>query len=130
MVSLSQSPIQIITHIKDNPNSLVNNNVNYIIESTDGNIWYATDRGISIYNPRTGIWRNSLSGIVVVSLCEDGNGNVLAGCYGDGVYRIDLSGNIKGHWTQAMEPCHRTISSQYRLIVMARYGSALLTAAS
>ena len=101
MVSLSQSPIQIITHIKDNPNSLVNNNVNYIIESTDGNIWYATDRGISIYNPRTGIWRNSLSGIVVVSLCEDGNGNVLAGCYGDGVYRMDLSGNIKGHWTQS-----------------------------
>ena len=109
MVSLSQSPIQIITHIKDNPNSLVNNNVNYIIESTDGNIWYATDRGISIYNPRTGIWRNSLSGIVVVSLCEDGNGNVLAGCYGDGVYRMDLSGNIKGHWTQS----YGALSSNY-----------------
>ncbi|WP_304690918.1 hybrid sensor histidine kinase/response regulator transcription factor, partial [Muribaculum intestinale] len=63
-------------------------------------IWYATDRGISIYNPRTGIWSNSLSGIVVVSLCKDGNGNVLAGCYGDGVYRLNLSGNIKDHWTQ------------------------------
>ncbi|MDE7154002.1 MAG: response regulator [Muribaculaceae bacterium] len=101
MVSLSQSPVQIITHVKDNPNSLVNNNVNYIIESSDGNIWYATDRGISIYNPRTGTWRNSLSGVVVVSLCESGNRNVLAGCYGDGVYRMDLSGNIKGHWTQS-----------------------------
>jgi len=100
MVSLSPSPIHIINHINDNPNSLDNNNVNYIIETSDENIWYATDRGISIYNPRTGIWRNTLSGIVVVSLCEDGNGNILAGCYGDGVYRLDLSGSIKGHWTQ------------------------------
>ncbi len=100
MVSLSPSPVQIITHFKDNHNSLVNNDVNYIIESSDGNIWYATDRGISIYNPRTGLWRNSLSGIVVVSLCEDGHGNILAGCYGDGVYRLDMSGNIKCHWTQ------------------------------
>lgn len=100
MVSLSPSPVQIITHSKDNADSLVNNNVNYIIESSDGNIWYATDRGISIYNPHTGIWRNSLPGIVVVSLCEDNSGNVLAGCYGDGVYRLDLSGDVKGHWTQ------------------------------
>ena len=38
MVSLSPSPVQIITHFKDNHNSLVNNDVNYIIESSDGNI--------------------------------------------------------------------------------------------
>ena len=100
MLNLSPSPAQIITHITNNANSLVNNNVNYIIESSDGNIWYATDRGISIYNSRTGNWNNSLSGVVVVSLCEDGQGNILAGCYGDGVYRLGLSGNIKEHWTQ------------------------------
>ncbi len=100
MLSLSPSPLQIITHVTNNANSLVNNNVNHIIESSDGNIWYATDCGISIYNPRTGNWNNSLSGVVVVSLCEDGQGNILAGCYGEGVYRLDLYGNIKGHWTQ------------------------------
>lgn len=100
MVDLSESPAQIITHIKDDPNSLVNNNVNHIIESSDGNIWYATDRGVSIFNPRSGKWESSLSGLVIVSLCEDGNGNILAGCYGDGVYILDLSGAVRGHWTQ------------------------------
>lgn len=101
MVNLSPSPVHVITHIKNEHNSLKNNNVNYIIESADGNIWYATDCGISICNPRTGRWNHSLSDIVVVSLCQDDKGNILAGSYGDGIYRLDLSGKIKGHWVQS-----------------------------
>lgn len=101
MVDLSPSPIQILTHINENSNSLVNNNVNYIIEASDGNIWFATDLGISIFNPRSGLWRSLLPGVVVVSLCEEDNGDILAGCYGDGVYRLDPQGGVKGHWLQS-----------------------------
>ena len=122
MLSLSPSPLQIITHVTNNANSLVNNNVNHIIESSDGNIWYATDCGISIYNPRTGNWNNSLSGVVVVSLCEDGQGNILAGCYGEGCIGLTCTETSKDTGPKTTEHCHRTISLRYRPTGAARFG--------
>lgn len=100
MVVLSTSPTRLITRNSGNKHSLANNNVNFVIECDDSNIWYATDRGISIFNPSAGSWHNILDGVVVVSLCQDCNGNILAGCYGDGVYRLDNRGRILDHWMQ------------------------------
>lgn len=100
MISFSSYPIQVLIHRMEGNNSLANNNVNAIIENSDGSIWYATDSGISIADARSASWRHVLENEVIVTMCQTSNGEVLAGCYGEGLYLLDKSGNIKKHWTQ------------------------------
>lgn len=40
-----------IQHSYDNPNSLIDNQVNYILEDSEGDIWYATNNGVCCYRP-------------------------------------------------------------------------------
>lgn len=100
MISFSSYPIQALIHRMEGNNSLANNNVNAIIENSDGSIWYATDSGISIADARSASWRHVLENEVIVTMCQTSDGDVLAGCYGEGLYLLDKSGNIKKHWTQ------------------------------
>jgi signal transduction histidine kinase/DNA-binding response OmpR family regulator len=46
-----------IKHSIGNDQSIVNNQVNFIMEDSEGDCWYATNNGISIYNPRTDRWK-------------------------------------------------------------------------
>lgn len=100
MIGFESFPIQILTHRTDNINSISSNNVNSIIENSDGAIWYATDRGISIASSNGLKWKHTLKNDVVVTMCTTSSGDMLAGCYGDGLYLLDKSGNIKNHWSQ------------------------------
>lgn len=100
MIGFALSPIKILTQRKEDNNSLSNNNVNSVIENIDGAVWYATDRGISIAPPNGLPWKHVLKNDVVVTMCKVASGNVLAGCYGEGLYLLDKDGNIKNHWTQ------------------------------
>ena len=52
---------QWIKHSIGNRQSLVNNRVNAIIEDRDGDLWFATDNGISLYNDRQEQWTSFLS---------------------------------------------------------------------
>lgn len=87
-----------IQHSYDNPNSLIDNQVNFIMEDSDGDIWYATNNGICCYNPSTKQWKNLLSTYqhdspnqnhVFISICEIRPGSILAGGYMSGMYEID-----------------------------------------
>lgn len=100
MVNFSSFPIQLLISRKNGDNSLANNNVNAVIENSDGSIWYATDRGISISYTGNASWKHVLGNEIIVTMCRASNGDVLAGCYGEGLYLLDKSGNIKKHWTQ------------------------------
>lgn len=100
MISFSSFPIQVLLHRINGGNSLANNNVNAVLENVDGNIWYATDCGISIVSPGVTAWKHILKNDVVVTMCRASNGDILAGCYGEGLYLLDEYGNIKKHWTQ------------------------------
>ena len=42
----------------DNPNSLIDNQVNYILEDSEGDIWYVTKNGVCCYRPYTKQWTN------------------------------------------------------------------------
>ena len=79
-----------------NPQSLANDNVNDIEENTNGDIWFATDDGISILTP-SGIWKHILKSTVTVTLCKGKDSNIWAGTYGDGVYQLDKSGKATSH---------------------------------
>lgn len=40
-----------ITHSRNNTNSLVDNRINGIMQDSEGDTWFATNNGISCYNP-------------------------------------------------------------------------------
>lgn len=83
-----------LSHQTANSHSLINNNVNKIIEDSGGRLWFATNNGISSWDPRTNSWKNHFnskegSSMVFMSLCEDNRGRIWAGTYASGIYIID-----------------------------------------
>lgn len=92
-------PITVLNHERGNSQSLANDNVNDIEENVNGDIWFATDDGISIWS-KSNRWKHILKSTVIVALCKDKSGNMWAGTYGDGVYQLDRSGRIVAHLTQ------------------------------
>ena len=92
-----------ISHQINNDNSLYNNCVNKIIEDRKGNLWFATNNGVSYWDVHADRWRTyykNKSGQVFLSLCEDSEGHIWCGTYSSGVYVIDQqSGKEIAHYT-------------------------------
>ena len=83
-----------ISHQTNNVNSLVNNDVNSIVEDSRGRLWFATNNGISCWNPNLNQWKSfyndqSDQAQVFLTLCEDNKGRIWAGTYSSGVYVLD-----------------------------------------
>lgn len=83
-----------INHQINNPNSLADNDVNCIIEDSRGNLWFATNNGISCLDVELNQWRNFYvnnrdQAQVFLTLCEDNRGRIWAGTYSSGVYILD-----------------------------------------
>ncbi len=84
-------------HEHASTNSLISNHVNVIMEDSDGDIWYGTNNGVSLYQPSTNQWKHFLEdkggsndrSSVVLALCEDNQKRVWSGGYGIGIHRID-----------------------------------------
>lgn len=89
--------IKRITHEQAGEQSLLSNHVNVIMEDADGDIWYGTNDGISLYRTETDRWTHYLKdkggdsdrSNVILALCEDGRNRVWTGGYGVGVFCID-----------------------------------------
>ncbi len=98
-----QTPaIRQIKHQSNSRNSLSDDNVNAIVEDRRGNIWFATNNGISRLNPQNGQWLHLFSdkqnqSQVFLSLCEDADEHIWAGTYASGVYVIDGNGQTLAH---------------------------------
>ncbi|MDA3930490.1 MAG: response regulator [Prolixibacteraceae bacterium] len=90
------SPLVIqLTHNTNNKNSLVNNDVNCVIEDHLGNLWMATNNGISCWNSTSNTWNSFYANKqeqaqVFLTLCEDDYGRIWAGSYSSGVYVLDI----------------------------------------
>ncbi len=99
-------PVTQITHTINDPNSLVDNNVNKIIQDKWGNIWAATDNGIGCLESSSGKWKtfyrnNNDKARVFLSLCEDNQGKIWAGAYSSGVYVLDgQTGRELAHYSK------------------------------
>lgn len=83
-----------IKHQINNSNSLVNNYVNKVLEDRRGNIWLATNNGLSRWNVRQNKWNTYIhdkkdAAKVFLALCEDDEGNIWAGTYSSGVYVLN-----------------------------------------
>jgi len=95
-----------IVHLPKNSNSLINNDVNSIIEDHWGKLWFATNNGISCWNLATNKWSSFYNdkethAQVFLSLCEDNLGRIWAGTYSSGVYLLDgKTGKELAHYSK------------------------------
>ena len=83
-----------IVHLPNNTNSLINNDVNSIIEDHWGKLWFATNNGVCCWDLSANKWSrfhndNETQAQVFLTLCEDDEGRIWAGTYSSGLYLLD-----------------------------------------
>lgn len=99
--------IEQITHQVNQYNSLISNDVNSILEDTKGNLWFATNNGISFWSVSTNQWKHfyvneKAQAQVFLTLYEDDRGRIWAGSFASGVYILDRdSGRELHHYTSS-----------------------------
>ena len=84
-----------IKHSIGNKQSLINDQVNSIIEDSEGDLWFGTTNGI--YYSKTKQWHSFLSSFestnnknhIFTTLCEVAPGIIWAGGYNSGMYQIN-----------------------------------------
>lgn len=101
--------MEIIQHEYLNQQSLLNNSVNDVLQLPDGNVWYATDRGVSLYNKSTHKWLHTLYDKVALTLCRGAGDKVLVGTYGNGVYSVAENGTSR----QVYSTLNGTLKTDY-----------------
>jgi len=79
-------------------------NVNAVFEDSDGDLWYGTDDGVSLYRTGERRWQHFLTDVrnrgvsvssVVLTMSEDARGGVWVGGFGMGVWCVDKrSGSV------------------------------------
>lgn len=80
-------------HERNNANSLKSDHINAIFQDSEGDYWYGTNNGVSLYQSKLNKWTHFLegtghSGKVVLALAEDTKGSIWVGGYGIGLYCI------------------------------------------
>lgn len=107
---------------QDKSNSLSNNQITYLLEDSDGDIWATTSNGVSIFNIKTKTWENILSSYqknkyghnhVFISLCESTPGTILVGGYMSGMYRINKKDMIPHYFSPQSEGNHNIRPDKY-----------------
>lgn len=85
-------------HSMGNEQSLINDQVHAVIEDSDGDLWFGTSNGISLYNSKTKKWHSFLSSFdphlkdknhIFITLCEVTPNVIWAGSYTSGIYKIN-----------------------------------------
>lgn len=92
-LSSDNSSFYRLEHKPGNYNSLKSDHVNVIFQDSDGDRWFGTNNGVSLFEVRSGRWHHFLTdknndAKVVLSIAQDRNGDIWVGGYGMGVYSI------------------------------------------
>lgn len=86
--------IEIFSHQPYNTRSLPSATVNAVFEDADGDFWFGTNRGVSLYNNSDRSWRHFLgedpdNAVVTLAINQSPDGRIWVGSYGKGVFSID-----------------------------------------
>lgn len=88
----------LIRHSLGNKHSLVNDQVHDVMEDSDGDLWFATSNGISLYQTDTKEWHSFFSSFdpipddknhIFLTLCEVSPGVIWAGGFTSDICRIE-----------------------------------------
>ncbi len=97
-----------LKHSIGNEQSLINDHVNVVIEDTEGDLWFGTNNGISLYNSKTGRWHSFLSSFekktddknhIFNTLCEISPGVIWAAGYSSGIHEIKKKSLTTSYFT-------------------------------
>lgn len=100
-----------IKHSIGNDQSLINDQVNSIIEDSEGDLWFGTNNGISLNEAKTGTWHTFLSSFngfqkdknhIFTTLCEISPGIIWAGGYSSGIYQINKKSRSVDYFTPSL----------------------------
>ena len=81
------------TPFGDPGQSLGDNHVNAVLEARDGDMWFATNHGVSLWRVRENRWSQLIrDDNTYLTLCETTDGRVWCGGYSTGVHLLDKRG--------------------------------------
>ncbi|KAA6333339.1 Sensor histidine kinase TodS [termite gut metagenome] len=92
------TPYKWIKHYIKNKQSLINDHVHAIIEDSDGDLWFGTQNGISLYRVETDSWQSFLSSFnspvenknhIFTTMCEISPGIIWVGGHNSSLYEIN-----------------------------------------
>lgn len=84
------SHFEMVAHIPFEPQSLLNDHVHSILEDRDGDMWYATASGVSVYLTRDRRWIHHIDdGNTYLTISEAPDGRVWCGGFNAGTHCID-----------------------------------------
>ncbi len=123
--------IKWIKHELKNQNSLRSDHVNIIMEDSDGDLWYGTNNGVSLYRKKQMKWSHFLNDntsdaktpAVILALCEDNLKQIWVGGYGCGLFRIDKSKGIVQQAEKSDTASQKGITTDYIFSLYAENGS-------
>lgn len=101
--------LEYVRHEYLSSQSLLDNSVNDILQGYDGKLYYATDKGVSIYDELTHQWHHGLYNKVALTLCRTRDGKIYVGTYGNGVYEVHSDGSA----VQAFSLANGKLKSDY-----------------
>ena len=101
--------LEYVRHEYLSSQSLLDNSVNDILQGYDGKLYYATDKGVSIYDELTQQWHHGLYNKVALTFCRTRDGKIYVGTYGNGVYEVHSDGSA----VQAFSLANGKLKSDY-----------------
>jgi signal transduction histidine kinase/DNA-binding response OmpR family regulator/ligand-binding sensor domain-containing protein len=115
----SYTAYQSIRHGRRNPQSLINDRIHDVLEDSDGDLWFATANGISLYRTKERTWQSFFSSFdphqkgnhIFLTLCEVRPGLVWAGGLASGIYQLQKSD--RGGGKLAPIYCQEMLMNQY-----------------
>lgn len=90
--SLAPSLVISQRHVQNDPNSLCDDYVNDVMQDNAGNLWHATEGGVSVFKTATGEWLHLYQGEPCTCLAQDSNGDIWIGTFGMGYHVVDQDG--------------------------------------
>lgn len=99
MLEPEEYPVALYRHRTGDTAGLADSNVNSLAEVRRGELWVATDDGVSILDLGTGAWRQILTGCVCLDIaCDSSRDLVAVATYGNGVYVYDTQRRQRAHY--------------------------------
>lgn len=94
-----EAPITFVAHRTNDSNSLANNHVNDVFESSELKTYVATDDGVDVYDISSRNWKHLCKHTICNAVFVDSKGRLWVGTYGNGFMFFD-SGlpNPAGHY--------------------------------
>lgn len=94
---------KVFKHSEEDSMSICHNAIQDLFIDHKGDLWIGTNRGLNKYNYKTETFKhyldepNTITRKVISSICEDKQGNIYCGLWGDGLYVINRKDDTVKH---------------------------------